>query len=40
MKVMVLDSEGDGLAYDCTKLHVLGWTEDGITINTTNNRFS
>lgn len=36
MKIVVLDSETDGWAYDCTKIHVLGWTEDGITFNTTN----
>ena len=28
-KFIVLDSEGDGLAYTCTKLWNLGWTEDG-----------
>jgi hypothetical protein len=25
-QVVVLDSEGDGLAYDCTKLHILSYT--------------
>ena len=28
-QVVVLDSEGDGLAYDCTKLHILSYTTDG-----------
>jgi DNA polymerase I-like protein with 3'-5' exonuclease and polymerase domains len=36
MKIIVVDSEGDGLAYDCTKLHNIGWTEDGITYNCTS----
>lgn len=36
MKYIVVDSEGDGLAYDCTKLHVLGWTTDGISYNHTH----
>ncbi len=36
MKFIVMDTEGDGLAYDCTKLHVMGWTYDGETIHTTN----
>ena len=35
MKIVVLDSEGDGLAYDCTKLHVMGWTVDGVNIHAT-----
>ena len=30
MKYIIVDSEGDGLAYDCTKLHVLGYSYDGI----------
>ena len=29
MKLIVMDSEGDGLAYDCTKLHNLCSTQDG-----------
>lgn len=29
MKIIVLDSESDGLAYDCTKLHNLCTTENG-----------
>ena len=36
-KFIVLDSETDGLAYDCTKIWILGWTEDGKTYNTTTN---
>jgi DNA polymerase I-like protein with 3'-5' exonuclease and polymerase domains len=36
MKIVVVDSEGDGLAYDCTKLHNLGWTEDGINYHCTS----
>ena len=36
MKFIVLDSESDGFAYEATKLHVLGWTEDGKTVNTTH----
>lgn len=28
-KFLVIDSEGNGLAYTCTKLHNLCWTEDG-----------
>jgi len=27
MKIIVADSETDGLAYECTKLHVFSWTE-------------
>ena len=38
MNILVLDSESDGLAYECTKLHVLSWTEDGKTYNSTNDR--
>lgn len=38
MNIVVLDSESDGLAYECTKLHVLSWTEDGKTYNSTNDR--
>lgn len=26
---LVLDSESDGLAYECTKLHILSYTSDG-----------
>ena len=36
-KFLVLDSEGDGLAYTCTKLHNLCWTEDGGTFGYTTN---
>lgn len=28
-KAVVFDTEGDGLAYECTKLHVLSYTWDG-----------
>ena len=35
MKIVVLDSEGDGLAYDCTKLHVLSYTYDGKAYHST-----
>ena len=35
MNIIVLDSESDGLAYECTKLHVLSWTEDGETYHST-----
>jgi hypothetical protein len=36
MKVIVLDSESDGLWEDATKIHVLSWTDDGITYQSTN----
>ena len=36
MKILVADTETDGLAYDCTKLHVMSWTEDGETFESTN----
>jgi len=35
MNVIVLDSESDGLAYECTKLHVMSWTKDGKEYNST-----
>jgi len=35
MKTLVLDSESDGLAYECTKLHILSWTEDGKNYHST-----
>jgi hypothetical protein len=35
MRYVVLDSEGDGLWFNCTKLHVLAWTEDGINFHHT-----
>jgi len=38
MRIIVADSETDGLAYECTKLHVLSWTSDGETYESTNNR--
>ena len=34
-EVFVIDTEGDGLAYDCTKLHVMSWTQDGKTFTST-----
>lgn len=36
MKPLVFDCETDGLAYECTKIHVLSWTEDGRTFHSTN----
>lgn len=36
MKFRVFDSETDGLAYECTKIHVLSWTDDGKSVNSTN----
>jgi len=36
MKILVADTETDGLAYDCSKLHVMSWTEDGETYESTN----
>lgn len=36
MNIIVIDSETDGWAYDCTKIWVLGWTQDGINYETTN----
>lgn len=36
-KAYVIDSETDGLAYECTKLHVLSWTDDGEVFESTNN---
>ena len=35
MNILVIDSESDGLAYDCTKLHVLSYTRDGETYHST-----
>lgn len=35
MRYLVFDTESDGLAYEATKLHVLSWTEDGSSFNTT-----
>lgn len=37
MKIIVLDSESDGLWKEATKLHVVAWTEDGETYHHTNN---
>lgn len=36
MKFVVLDSESDGLWKQATKVHVLSWTEDGNTFQSTN----
>jgi len=35
-KVVVIDTEGDGLAHDATVFHVMGWTYDGDTVETTH----
>ena len=35
MRIIVADTETDGLAYECTKLHVMSWTEDGETLEST-----
>lgn len=32
-RIVVLDSESDGLAYECTKLHILSYTYDGNEVN-------
>ncbi len=37
MRILVADTETDGLAYECSKLHVMSWTEDGETYESTNN---
>lgn len=36
MRYIVLDSESDGLWKEATKVHVVAWTEDGITFNHTH----
>lgn len=36
LKVLVFDTEGDGLAYECTKIHVMSWTWDGKDYHSTN----
>lgn len=36
MKIIVLDSESDGLWKEATKLHVVAWTDDGETYHHTN----
>ena len=36
MRILVADTETDSLAYDCTKLHVMSWTSDGETYESTN----
>lgn len=35
MNYIVIDTESDGFAYECSKIWVLGWTEDGINYNHT-----
>ena len=35
MRILVADTETDGLAYDCNKLHVMSYTEDGETYHST-----
>lgn len=37
MKLIVFDTEGDGLAYDCTKLWIMSWTTDGKNYLSTDN---
>lgn len=34
--IVVFDTESDGFAYDCTKLHVMSWTTDGKEYHSTN----
>jgi len=36
MRFRVFDSESDGLAYQCTKIHILSYTEDGSKVHHTN----
>jgi len=35
MKEVVFDTEGDGLAYECTKLHILSYSYDGKAYHST-----
>ncbi len=35
-KVLVADTETNGLAYDCDRIWVMSWTEDGETYESTN----
>jgi len=35
LRILVADTETDGLAYDCSKLHVMSYTEDGKTYHST-----
>jgi len=37
MKVLVFDTESDGLAYEATKIHVMSWTWNGEDYYSTNN---
>lgn len=37
MEIVVLDCETDGLQYDCTKIHVMSWTKDGVKYQSTKN---
>jgi len=39
MRFIVVDSETDGFQDVCTKIHVLGWTEDGVNFNATSDYF-
>jgi hypothetical protein len=39
MDYIVIDSETDGWAYSCSKIHVLGWTNDGINFHHTSDYF-
>jgi DNA polymerase III alpha subunit (gram-positive type) len=39
MRFIVVDSETDGLQDVCTKIHVLGWTDDGLNYHTTHDYF-
>jgi hypothetical protein len=36
VRFVVFDTESDGFAYEATKLHVLGFTYDGVNFETTN----
>ena len=36
MKLIVMDTESDGLTDEATKLHVMSWTEDGVHYHSTN----
>jgi DNA polymerase III alpha subunit (gram-positive type) len=39
VKFIVIDSETDGFQDVCTKIHVLGWTEDGVNYHATSDCF-
>jgi len=36
MKFRVFDTESDGLAYECTKIHILSYTDDGSKVHHTD----